>query len=134
MIHLSLPLPPSKNRLYANAKRWTRDKAGRKKSYTGRQKSKRYLAFESAAGWAVLQQTTPQQREALQHFAAERPLSLVAYVRFPADGQDHDTANITDALLDAIKGPLGVDDERFWRVTVERVESGPPCEVVIEEV
>ena len=111
-IRLTLPLPPSKNRLYTNAKRWTRGKDGRRKSYMGRQKSVRYLAFEQAAGWAVLQQTTPQEREALQRIVAERPLSLTAYVRFPKDGRDHDTANITDALLDAIKGPLRSEERR----------------------
>lgn len=133
-MRLVLPLPPSKNRLYSNALRWARGKDGNPYSYMGRKRSEQYRVFLEAAGWEVCAQTTVEQREALQQIALKGPLAIRVTVCFPENGRDHDTPNIETALLDALKGPLGIDDERFWRVTVERVQDGPPCVVEIEPI
>jgi hypothetical protein len=131
-MRLVLTLPPTKNRLYRNARRWTRGSDGTPKSYTGRQHSRRYVAYLEEAGWEVIRQTTLEDREALARLAVEHPLSITARVRFPENGRRHDAANVVDSLLDAVKGPLGIDDERFWHIEVRRVRCGPECEVVIE--
>ena len=137
MIQLVLPLPPSKNRLYSNAKRWTRGKDGRSKSYMARMKSPRYQAFEQEVAAEVWRQTTIEQREELQRVAAEEPLTVSVTVCFPPDDKTRDVVNLLDALMDAIKGPLGVDDSRFQDVSITQHQAhwgaweGPPCRVEI---
>lgn len=109
---LVLPLPPSLNNLYANAKR------GRRKSAEGR-------AYAHDAGWRAKEQGAEFLGEA----------EVVVHYRFYMDKRG-DVSNRVKAVEDALTGIVWQDDRYIRRFTAERLppEGNPRVEVEIEAI
>ena len=125
MIRLLLPLPPSTNDLYERALGFTK----RGKPYRATRLKPKVEAYRWLVVQAVNQQLTPEERKTVPP-----QMSITVYLLDGATKMDAD--NCLKSVIDAVKCPLGFDDnlKRVRRVTAEYVPVGPPCVVVIEEV
>lgn len=111
MIRFKLPMPPTVNKLYANV-------AGR-----GRVKTKRYLTWIQAAGWALKEQKPAK---------VDGPYCLWLYCERP-DKRRRDLANLEKAVSDLLvsHGVVG-DDSECAELHLYWSGSGRDCIVHIE--
>ncbi len=124
-LSLRLPLPPSTNHAYTQAKRWTRDKeTGERTSYTGRMLTEKAAAYKEQVGWMFRQQTTEDERAGLPE---RLTVSLVVHHE-----TEIDLGNIEKLLIDAIFGVLGRDDRTIWHLLVTRSEHAEPGVVGVQ--
>ncbi len=113
MIRLVLPLPPSTNRLYVRSRT------------TGLPVlSEAHRAYRTLVWGDVNEQISPDERD----LSAMRLVVKVWVLR----AKHRDLDNLLKCLLDSLGAALKFDDRHVDRVTVERVQDGPECEVVIE--
>lgn len=127
MIRLSLPLPPSTNDLYQRELGFT--KHGR--PYRATRLKPRVESFRWAVAQAITAQLTAEQVKTV-------PPVMAITVLLREDCCHMDPDNALKSIIDAIKGPLGFDDNprRVRRVAAEYHGDRAlgPCMVVIEEV
>lgn len=123
MIRLTLPLPPSTNDLYERALGFTK----RGRPYRATRLKPKVEAYRWAVVEAINQQLTPEERKLVPP-----QMAITVYLLDGTTKMDVD--NCLKSVIDAVKGPLGFDDNprRVRRVAAEYVPVGPPCEVVIE--
>ena len=111
MIRYELPYPVSTNSLFFNASR-------------GRVKTDRYKAWRKAAGEAIL----VQGRKRMHGYVS---LSM-ALVR--PDQRRRDLSNTIKAVEDLLVEMRVIDDDSLvQRISIQWVESGPACAVIIQQ-
>jgi crossover junction endodeoxyribonuclease RusA len=110
MIRYTLPYPPSVNGLFFNATK-------------GRVKTDAYKAWRRAAGNEIMAQGRQRIRG---------PVSLsVALVR--PDKRRRDLSNTLKAVEDLLVEMQVIDDDSLvQRISIQWVESGPACAVIIQ--
>lgn len=127
MIRLSLPLPPSTNDLYERTLGFTK----RGKPYRATRLKPKVEEFRWAVSQAITAQLTAEQVKTV-------PPVMSITVLLREDCCHLDADNALKSTIDALKGPLGFDDNprRVRRVTAEYHSDRAlgPCVVVIEEV
>ena len=110
MIRFELPFPVSTNGLFFNAAK-------------GRVKTDRYKAWRRAAGEAILAQGRKRIRG--------RVSASIALVR--PDQRRRDLDNCMKAVLDLLVEMQVIDDDSLvQRISIQWVESGPACAVIIQ--
>lgn len=115
MITLSLPFPPSVNRL------WRASKGG------GVYKSKAYSDWRKAAVWTIV-----SQARGLQPIRGAYKLTL-KLVR--PDRRYRDLDNMLKAVSDALTDSgIIVDDRLCEWIEARWVEDGDPCIVIVEDI
>lgn len=112
-IIVSLPFPPSLNRLW---------RAGKGKVY----RSADYEAWRSESAWEA-------RRQAGTRKIAGQFRIIVNVVR--PDRRHRDIDNLLKAVLDCLQH-AGVikNDKNCEHIEIKWVEDGPPCEVILEEL
>jgi len=114
VIILSLPFPPSMNRLWRSAK------GG--KVY----RSPEYQKWKEIAAWEAISQTRPARIKGKFKIS-------IRFVR--PDARHRDLDNLLKSLLDCLQsaGVVTNDKNCEW-IDARWVSEGPPCEVTLEEL
>lgn len=113
MIKLTIPFPPSVNRL------WRVSKNG------GMYSSQKYTDWMAEATWAIIGQTRGK--------TLEGPYKITLLARKP-DKRHRDLDNLLKATSDALVQAKAIESDHHCQAIAARwVTEGPACEVILEK-